>query len=43
VDTLKDVMANQMIVVKEGEGIVRSVKFERLKPAAPAKPPKSGK
>jgi hypothetical protein len=43
VDTLKDVTPNQMIVVKEGEGIVRSVKFERLKPAVPAKPPKSGK
>ncbi|HLZ51686.1 MAG TPA: CRTAC1 family protein [Candidatus Acidoferrum sp.] len=43
VDTLKDVVPNQMIVVKEGEGIVRSVKFERLKPAVPAKPPKSGK
>jgi enediyne biosynthesis protein E4 len=37
VDTLKDVKPNQMIVVKEGEGIVRSVKFDRPKPAKPAK------
>jgi hypothetical protein len=37
VDILKDVTPNQMIVVKEGEGIVRSVKFERAKPAKPAK------
>ena len=35
VDTLKDVKPNQMIVVKEGEGIVRSVKFERAKMAKP--------
>jgi hypothetical protein len=48
VDTLKDLKPNQMIVVKEGAGIVRSVIFERSKqiaqpksakpPAAPAKP-----
>ena len=31
IDTLKDVKPNQMIVVKEGKGIVRSVKFERRK------------
>ena len=37
VDTLKDVKPNQMIVVKEGSGIVRSVKFERPKTAKPAK------
>ncbi|HET7258839.1 MAG TPA: CRTAC1 family protein [Candidatus Acidoferrum sp.] len=37
VDTLKGVTPNQMIVVKEGEGIVRSVKFERAKPAKLAK------
>ncbi|MGB7282100.1 MAG: CRTAC1 family protein [Candidatus Acidiferrum sp.] len=37
VDTLKDVKPNQMIVVKEGEGIVRSVKFERAKAAKLAK------
>jgi hypothetical protein len=36
VDTLKDVKPNQMIVVKEGEGIVRSAKFERAKPTKPA-------
>ncbi len=35
-DTLKDVKPNQLIVVKEGEGIVRSVKFE-AKAAKPAK------
>ncbi len=32
VDTLKDVMPNQMIVVKEGAGIVRTAKFARPKP-----------
>jgi hypothetical protein len=37
VDTLKDVKPNQLIVVKEGEGIVRSAKFERAKPVKPAK------
>jgi hypothetical protein len=37
-DTLKDVKPNQLIVVKEGEGIVRSAKFERPKTAAPATP-----
>jgi len=30
-DTLKDVKVNQLIYVKEGEGIVRSVQFERGK------------
>jgi len=30
-DTLKGVMVNQLIYVKEGEGIVRSVQFERGK------------
>jgi hypothetical protein len=38
VDSLKDVMPNQLIVVKEGAGIVRSAKFERQKAPAPAKP-----
>ena len=37
VDTLKDVKPNQMIVVKESEGIVRSAKFDRPKPAKPGK------
>ena len=40
VDTLKDVRPNQMIVVKEGAGIVRSATFEKLKPASPAPPAK---
>ena len=31
VDTLKDIKPNQLIVVKEGEGVVRSVQFERPK------------
>jgi hypothetical protein len=31
-DTLKDVKGNQLIYVKEGGGIVRSVQFERGKP-----------
>ncbi|MGC1483546.1 MAG: CRTAC1 family protein [Candidatus Acidiferrum sp.] len=47
VDTLKDVMSNQMIVVKEGAGIVRTAQFEKSKPAkplvAPAKPADSAK
>jgi hypothetical protein len=29
VDTLKDVKANQLIYVKEGEGIVRTVQFTK--------------
>jgi hypothetical protein len=37
-DALKDVKPNQLIVVKEGQGIVRSAEFERPKTAAPAKP-----
>jgi hypothetical protein len=37
-DALKDVKPNQLIVVKEGQGIVRSAKFERAKTAVPAKP-----
>lgn len=36
VDTLKDVHANQMIVVKEGQGIVRTVDFAKTR-NAPAK------
>jgi len=32
IDTLKDVKGNQLIFVKEGEGIVRSVQFEHGKP-----------
>jgi enediyne biosynthesis protein E4 len=31
VDTLKDIKPNQLIVVKEGEGVIRSVQFERPK------------
>ena len=37
VDTLKDVKPNQMIVIKEGEGIVRSVQFDKSKSAKPTK------
>jgi hypothetical protein len=38
IDTLKDVKANQLIYVKEGEGIVRSVRFdEKQKEKARAK------
>jgi hypothetical protein len=37
-DTFKDVKPNQLIVVKEGQGIVRSAKFERPKTAAPTQP-----
>ena len=49
VETLKDVKPNQLIVVKEGAGIVRSAKFEKSKsaapnaPSAPAKPGSSAK
>jgi len=32
VDTLKDVKPNQLIYVREGDGIVRSVQFEPRKP-----------
>jgi hypothetical protein len=42
-DTLKDVQPNQLIVVKEGQGIVRSAKFERPKTTAPAKPGQGAK
>jgi enediyne biosynthesis protein E4 len=48
VDTLKDVKPNQLIVVKEGAGIVRSVTFDRSKqiaqpkPATPPTPSKPG-
>ncbi|HYL63398.1 MAG TPA: CRTAC1 family protein [Candidatus Methylomirabilis sp.] len=39
VDTLKDIKPNQLIVVKEGEGIVRSARFDhaRVDPAKPKK------
>ncbi len=37
VDALKDVKPNQLIVVKEGAGIVRAVKFEKTTAAKPAK------
>ena len=41
VDTLKDVKPNQLIVVKEGAGIVRTARFEKAKPAkTPAAPAK---
>jgi len=43
VDTLKDMKPNQLIVVKEGEGIVRSAQFERPKPAKPNAPAKRAK
>ncbi len=36
VDTLKDIKPNQLIVVKEGTGIVRSATFEKPKPDKPA-------
>jgi enediyne biosynthesis protein E4 len=40
VDTLKDIKPNQLIVVKEGQGIIRSAQFAQHKPAAAATPPK---
>jgi enediyne biosynthesis protein E4 len=46
IDTLKDIKPNQLIVVKEGAGIVRSATFDRSKQIAqpkPAKPATSSK
>jgi hypothetical protein len=37
VDTLKDVKPNQLVFVKEGQGIVRSVQFDRAKASKPSK------
>jgi hypothetical protein len=37
VDTLKDVKPNQLIFVKEGEGIVRTAQFDRAKSSNPNK------
>jgi len=37
VDTLKDIPPNQMIVVKEGEGIVRTARFAKAGATKPAK------
>jgi enediyne biosynthesis protein E4 len=37
VDTLKDVKPNQLIFVKEGEGIVRTAQFDRAKSGNPNK------
>jgi hypothetical protein len=36
-ETLKDIKPNQLIFVKEGEGIVRAVPFEPPKNPKPAK------
>jgi hypothetical protein len=35
VDTLKDIKPNQLIFVKEGQGIVRALQFDRAKPNRP--------
>ena len=32
IDALKDIAVNQLIYVKEGEGIVRTMKFDPAKP-----------
>jgi hypothetical protein len=37
VDTLKDVKPNHLIFVKEGEGIVRAMQFDRAKGSKPSK------
>ena len=37
VDTVKDVKPNQLIFVKEGEGVVRSLQFPAPPSAKPAK------
>jgi enediyne biosynthesis protein E4 len=36
-DTMKDIKANQLVYVKEGEGIVRTVVFDRVKAGKAAK------
>ncbi len=42
VDTMKDIKPNQLIFVKEGSGIVRTVLFNQPKVGRPAKASKSG-
>jgi hypothetical protein len=37
IDTMKDIKANQLVYVKEGEGIVRTVVFDRVKAGKAAK------
>jgi enediyne biosynthesis protein E4 len=37
VETLKDIKPNQVIFVKEGEGIVRTMQFDSLKSSKPSK------
>jgi enediyne biosynthesis protein E4 len=37
VESLKDIKSNQVIYVKEGEGIVRTMRFDAQKPGKPAK------
>jgi hypothetical protein len=37
VESLKEIKPNQMIVVKEGEGIVRTMQFEPRKNPKPEK------
>ena len=37
VETLKDIKPNQVIIVKEGEGIVRTMQFDPQKANKPAK------
>ena len=34
VDTLKDIKANQLIFVKEGEGIIRTMQFSKASKSA---------
>jgi hypothetical protein len=36
-ETLKDIPANQLIYVKEGEGIIKTQKFEPAKTQGPKK------
>jgi hypothetical protein len=37
VETLKGIKPNQLIVVKEGEGIVRAMQFDPLKASKPSR------
>jgi hypothetical protein len=37
VETLKDIKPNQVIIVKEGEGIIRTMTFNPLKIPRPSK------
>ena len=37
IDTLKDIKPNQLVLVKEGQGIVRTEHFDHAKASKPSK------